>query len=156
MQKPILPALALSFLALSACGSPEPQGPTEQIVVREPGEPVPATDAPAATSGIDLATAGATAFDANCAACHSLDAGEGSGIGPNLHGVIGRAAGSLEDFAYSDAMAASDITWTTSEIEPYIANPVAKVPGTSMAGIMITDPEDRSAITAYLANEVSE
>ena len=57
---------------------------------------------------------GKAAFAA-CAACHSVQPGGASGIGPNLHGVVGRAAGTAPGFAYSDAMKTSGITWSEAE-----------------------------------------
>ncbi|AWW72924.1 hypothetical protein CD351_00615 [Erythrobacter sp. KY5] len=150
MRMVALSISAIAAMSLSACGSAEPEGPEEQIIVRDRGAP----DVLAADTGSPMQTgmiaAGKTVFEANCAICHTVDAGTTSGIGPGLNGVVGRSAASLDDFAYSSAMQASGITWTTSEIDAYIANPTAKLPGTSMAGVMVTDAQDRSAITAYL------
>ena len=133
-------------LALSACGSPA-EAPVEQIVVRQPGAaPVPAT--PAAG---DLVAAGKAAFAA-CAACHSAERGGASTIGPNLHGVVGRAAGSVAGFGYSPAMAKSGLTWTERELDAFLANPSGKVPGTAMAAGQVGDAQRRAAIIAYLAS----
>ena len=153
MHKSALPFATLACLGLAACGS-EAEGPTEQIVINEPGDAAGA-EVPAAVGGSDLA-AGERAFAANCAVCHSVEAGAASGVGPNLHGIVGRAAGALDDFAYSGAMSASGITWTTSEIEEYIANPTQKLPGTRMAGVLVTNPDDRAAISSYLAATTGE
>lgn len=137
-------------IALSACGSESPE-PTEQIVVREPGAaatPVEATG-PVGTDAADLVAAGKSAFAA-CVACHSVTPDGVSSIGPNLHGVVGRAAGSLAGFDYSDAMAGSGLTWDKGELDEFLANPSAKVPGTGMAAGAVTDANDRAAIIAYL------
>lgn len=84
--------------------------------------------------------------------CHSVEPDAASSIGPNLHGIVGRAAGALDDFAYSGAMSASGITWNKNEIEEYIANPNQKLPGTIMAGVLVTNSDDRAAISDYLAS----
>ena len=71
-----------------------------------------------------------------CRACHSIDAGGRSGVGPNLHGVIGRKAASIEGFRYSNAMKEKgDQGWIWSEenLHPYLRNPKEVVPGTNMA-----------------------
>lgn len=136
-------------LALAGCGS-KAEAPVEQIVVRQPGAAA-APVAPTAPAAGDLVAVGKAAF-AVCAACHSVEPGGSSGIGPNLHGVIGRPAGSVTGFAYSQAMAKSGITWTEVELEAFLANPSAKVPGTAMAAGQIGDVQRRAAIVAYLAS----
>lgn len=140
-------ALIVSLVAISltACGGESPD-PVEQIVVAEPGETAPAE----AASG-DLVAAGEKAF-AVCKACHAVDSAAGSGIGPNLAGVVGRKAGALDGFGYSDAMASSGITWSAAELDGFLENPSAKVPGTTMAAGAERDPQRRAAIIAYLAS----
>lgn len=136
----------LAALLLASCGSEE-QPPVEQILVREPGQAAPLA-APAAAA--DLVTQGKAAFAA-CAACHAAEVGAASGVGPNLHGVVGRKAGSLEGFVYSEALKKSAITWSEGELDTFIANPAAKVPGTAMAAGAVSDVDTRKAIIAYLA-----
>lgn len=143
MHRSIL--LVLATLTLAACGS-KAEDPVEQIVVRKPGEAAAA--APAAT---DLVAKGKAAFAA-CSSCHAVAPGAASGIGPNLHGVVGRKAGSLAGFAYSEAMAKSGITWTEAELSAFLANPSGKVPGTAMAAGQVADAERRAAVVAYLAS----
>lgn len=140
--------MALAALLLAGCGS-EGQPPVEKIVVREPGQAAVAPQ-PAAPAD-DLVAQGKAAFAA-CAACHAVEAGAPSGVGPNLRGVAGRKAGSLEGFAYSDALKASGITWTESELDAFLANPAGKVPGTAMAAGAVGNAETRKAIVAYLAS----
>jgi len=137
----------LAALTLAACGSSE-QPPVEQIVVKEPGEASPVSSAEGAVG--DIVAAGEQAF-AVCSACHSAAAGAPSGAGPNLHGVVGRKAGALEGYSYSDAMAASEITWNEGMLNAYIGDPQGLVPGTAMAAGAVSDPERRAAIVAYLA-----
>lgn len=138
--------IALGALLLAGCGSKE-QPPVEQIVVREPGQPGPA----AATTADSPASIGKAAFAA-CSTCHAVNLAAAAGIGPNLHGVVGRKAGALEGFAYSDALKGSGLTWTEAELDAFLANPAAKVPGTTMAAGGVSDPARRKAIIAYLAS----
>jgi cytochrome c len=84
-----------------------------------------------------------------CASCHSVAAGE-HGVGPNLHNVFNRKAGSLEDFRYSPAMRKSGITWTPETLDSFIADPQAVVPGNRMAYSGLTDPGQRADLIAYL------
>ena len=145
MRRSVL--LALATLTLAACGS-KADDPVEQIVVRKLGEAA-APAAPAAPG--DLLAKGKAAFAA-CASCHVAEPGAASGIGPNLHGVVGRKAGSLAGFAYSEAMAKSGITWSEDELNAFLANPAGKVPGTAMAAGKVADAERRAAVVAYLAS----
>ncbi|HWU01285.1 MAG TPA: cytochrome c family protein [Novosphingobium sp.] len=87
---------------------------------------------------------------AKCAACHSAKAGENR-VGPSLFGVVGRKAGSLPDYTYSPAMKASGLTWTTAELDAYLANPRQKLPGIKMIFAGIPAEADRVNLIAYLA-----
>lgn len=138
--------IALAAALLAGCGSKE-QPPVEKIVVREPGQA--AAPAPAASAN-DLVATGKAAFAA-CAACHTVEPGAASGVGPNLHGVVGREAGSIAGFAYSEALDGSGIVWTEAELDAFIADPMGKVPGTAMAAGAVGDAGTRKAIIAYLA-----
>lgn len=126
---------------LASCGGSKEQPPIEQIVVRQPGQ--------AAMVAASASDPGKAAF-AICSACHAVTEGAASGVGPNLAGVVGRKAGSVAGFAYSDAMKGSAITWTESELDAYLADPVGKVPGTTMTAGAVRDAAQRVAIIAYL------
>ncbi len=141
-------------VALAACGSDPAPEPTEQIVVREPGADSDssadgAAPEPAGEATDGLIAAGKSAFN-TCIACHVIDKGGANRIGPNLHGIIGQAAAGVDGFKYSDAMASSGITWTKEELDSYLSNPAAKVPGTTMMAGAITDAGRREAIIAYI------
>ena len=85
-----------------------------------------------------------------CAACHSLD-GTGDYDGPTLKGVIGRKAGSLEDYRYSAAMKRSDVVWDAATVDKYVADPQAFIPGNRMAFAGISDKTQREDLIAFLA-----
>jgi len=86
---------------------------------------------------------------AACRACHTVQKDAKSGIGPNLHGVVGRPAASLPGFNYSPALKASKLRWDEKTLDEYLTNPGKKVPGTRMP-ISTPDPAKRAAIIAYL------
>ncbi|NRD90007.1 hypothetical protein C8024_11875 [Sphingopyxis sp. BSNA05] len=145
---PFIRAVALSsLLVLTACGADPAPGPVEQIIVREPG--AAAAAAPAEAPADALLAEGKAAF-ANCAACHTLEQGAPNGVGPNLFGIVGAGAGEVADFAYSDALKASGITWTAAELDSFIADPAAKIPGTTMVAGAIADAAKRQAVIAYI------
>ena len=82
-----------------------------------------------------------------CSACHSLAHDR---AGPRHCGVIGRRAGSVKDFAYSDAMKQSGIVWTEESLDHFLAAPLEAVPGTSMGYAGISNSKERSDLIAYL------
>jgi cytochrome c len=84
-----------------------------------------------------------------CAACHSVADGDNR-VGPNLHGVIGRKAGALDDFRFSPALKRSAITWTPDTLDAFIADPQHVVPANRMPYAGMPDAADRADLIAYL------
>ena len=82
----------------------------------------------------------------NCTSCHSIDEND---IGPKHRGVVGRAAGTVPDYAYSAALKASGIVWDKETLDRWLTNPSALVPGTKMF-FFLKDPQQRADIIAYL------
>ena len=82
--------------------------------------------------------------------CHEFAAGKPNKVGPNLHGVIGRAAGSVPDFSYSQALRASKIVWTDANMDKWLERPTSVIPGTKMAFVGLPKPEDRQALLNWL------
>ena len=106
-----------------------------------------ATTSTALVRGADVEK-GKALFE-QCAACHSVD-GSGDLDGPSLKGVIGRKAGSLEDYRYSAAMKRSDVTWDATTLDKYLTDPQAFIPGNRMAFAGIVDKSERDDLIAYL------
>jgi cytochrome c len=108
-------------------------------------------------SGVKLASytgdaaAGKTNF-AICMTCHAIEAGVNK-IGPSLHGVVGRKAGSIAGFTYSAANKGSGITWTPEKLFQYLEGPQRVVPGTKMSYAGMTDPQKRADVIAYLKTQ---
>ncbi|GAA0607545.1 cytochrome c family protein [Craurococcus roseus] len=72
---------------------------------------------------------------AQCQACHTFEKGAKTLIGPNLHGVFGRRAASIEGYRYSVNMKQLGETghvWSEDTLRPYLTNPRAIVPKTAM------------------------
>ena len=92
---------------------------------------------------------GAGVFAGQCAACHSALPGKAK-IGPPLYGVIGRKAGAVADFMYSEAMKGVGFTWTPDKLDSYISHPKKVVPGNKMPFNGLDDAEARADLVAYL------
>lgn len=84
-----------------------------------------------------------------CMVCHSIDVGVNH-IGPSLHGVVNRKAGTIPNFMYSAANKNSGIVWTQQKIFDYLKNPQAMVPGTKMTFAGLRKAQDRADVIAYL------
>jgi cytochrome c len=93
------------------------------------------------------------AFNNHCRTCHTTREGDNR-LGPSLHGVVGREAGTAPGFAYSSAMKGAGIVWDEENLDRYIENPEAVVPGNNMKPYSgITSAEERAKIIAHLKAE---
>jgi cytochrome c len=159
--------LAASALAIAGCSkkAPEdtaaseaPAGAPAVAATETPAAPAaaaaPAADNVDTISGVKYASftgdaaKGKTAF-ITCQTCHAVEAGVNK-IGPSLHGIVGRTAGSIAGYTYSAANKNSGITWTPEKLFQYLEKPQRVVPGTKMAFPGIPDPQKRADVIAYL------
>ncbi len=97
------------------------------------------------------AAAGEKIFNTKCKVCHQIGPGAKNFVGPDLNGVIGRKAGAVEGYSYSDAMKASGLTWDEATFKEYIKDPKAKVPGIKMIFAGLPKDTDQDNLYAYLA-----
>ncbi len=128
-----------------------------------PAEPA-VDDSAAATSDdpftqmvLDASAEDGLANAAVCLACHSVEEGQPHKLGPNIHGVYGRAVASAAEYPYSDAMkahAAEASHWDLEALNVYLAAPMEVVPGTKMAFAGVKDDAQRAAIIKWL-HEIS-
>ena len=82
-----------------------------------------------------------------CTGCHAPDYHR---TGPMHCGLIGRRAGSITDFQFSDAMKNSNIVWTEASLDQFLQAPLEVVPGTSMGFVGIDSNTERVQLIAYL------
>ena len=140
----LAPVLLAGAFALAGCGkSDQPADPSAG------GDA--AVEAPAPTVE-PTAAMGEQVFK-RCVACHTIDAGGANGIGPNLHGVVGRAVASHAGFSYSGAMKAKGGVWDEAALDAYLAEPMKALPGTRMAFAGVIDPVDRKALILYMETQ---
>lgn len=93
------------------------------------------------------AARGQALYQARCAACHAPDF---NGVGPAHRGVFGRLAGTAKGYTgYSVALKKSGLTWTEANLDRWLADPEALVPGQAM-GISLPDAGERADVIAFL------
>ncbi|PHP67314.1 hypothetical protein CSC94_09750 [Zhengella mangrovi] len=99
------------------------------------------------------AAAGKKVFN-KCKACHDVK-GKNK-VGPHLDGVIGRTAGTVEGFKYSDAMkakGAEGLVWNNDTLAEYLKDPKGYIPGNKMAFAGLKKDEDVANVIAYIDAE---
>lgn len=82
-----------------------------------------------------------------CLACHDWQTDL---VGPHHCGLIGRKAGSIPGFPYSDAMLASEITWSPETLDAFLRDPTHYVEGTTMTYSGIKDQKERWDLIAFI------
>ena len=94
--------------------------------------------------------AGQKLFDDHCAICHTLKRGQPFLFGPSLNGIVGRPAGSLAGFPYSDALKKSGLVWTEDNLRKWLADSARTVPHTLMEHVSVSDPAEQIYVVEYL------
>ena len=95
------------------------------------------------------AAAGELAFKV-CRTCHQIGENARNFVGPALNGVVGRKAGTVAGYNYSDANKNSGLTWDKATLTKYLKSPREIVPGTKMAFPGLTRDSDIANVIAYL------
>jgi len=95
------------------------------------------------------AVAGKAVFN-QCKACHQVGPEAKNGVGPVLNGIVGRKAGEVPGYNYSDANKNSGLTWDEATLRSYLPDPKAKVPGTKMIFPGIKREKQLDDLMAYL------
>jgi cytochrome c len=88
-----------------------------------------------------------------CSSCHQVGPDAKPSVGPQLNGIFGRRAGSIEGFKYSDSMQRAfgdGLTWDPELLDSYIENPRVLISGTRMNFAGLDDPQDRHDVIAFL------
>jgi cytochrome c len=89
---------------------------------------------------------GQALFEKRCTGCHALDTDR---EGPRLRGVVGRAAGTVKTFQYSEALKNAKHTWDETNLDKWLTDPDSVVPDNDMS-FRVPKQEERAAIISYL------
>lgn len=147
---PAADASATPSAAASAEAAPEPTPTPSATGTTAAARPAPA---PAPTpEKVAAAVAAPPASWARCAICHDASKGGADKLGPNLWGTYGAKA-AQGSFAFSDALKASGLTWTDANLDKWLENPRALVPGNRMSFPGLKDAAKRQEIIAYLKQQ---
>ena len=154
---------AISIVLIAGCGAKkEAEAPatTEAATPAADTATAPAAEAPvAAVSAVSYDSlkgdvAHGEKIFLQCKACHVLEAGQNR-VGPSLHGIIGRTAGQVPGYSYTDANKNSGIVWSEAKLFDYLEHPRLTVPGTKMSFAGLPQAQDRADVIAYLkANSI--
>lgn len=104
---------------------------------------------------------GAQLYKLECAQCHSIEKNAPQSIGPNLHGIVGRAASFKQETSdankqvgLSDALskfADEGGVWDVETLDSFLKAPAELLPGTRMSYAGLHDASDRSVLIDWLA-----
>jgi cytochrome c len=122
--------LCATVLMLGVCASAQAAPPASATIVGNIGR-------------------GAALYPERCGGCHSLEVNR---VGPAHRGVVGRRAGTALGFAYSPALKRANLTFTEANIDRWLINPQASVPGTRMY-FRLGAAGERADIIAYLKSQ---
>ena len=123
-RRPVILALAAFALASFAAGAAYAEGDVEK---------------------------GKAAFVRQCLICHTNDKGGENRFGPNLFGIVGRKAGTVPGYAYTNAFKTrANWEWTEDAIGGWMMFPSTMVPGTAMGVFQGIAEKDRDDLVAYL------
>jgi cytochrome c len=147
--------LVTSFVAKAKFAPEMPAKPGFVIAVKETTagakEAAPAQSEPIEkllqTASVEKGQAAAKV----CQTCHTLEKGGPNRIGPNLWGIVGDKRGEGRNgFNFSAAMKAKGGTWTYDDLNKFLTNPKAFIPGTAMGFAGIQKDSQRADVIAYL------
>ena len=149
--------LVTSFTASAIFAAKEPEKPGFAIAAKEAGGGAKEGAAAAApsepiekllqTASVEKGQAAAKV----CTTCHTFEKNGPNRVGPNLFGIVGDKKGEGRGgFNFSAAMKAKGGTWTYDDLNQFLTNPKAFVPGTAMGFAGIQKDSQRADVIDYL------
>jgi cytochrome c len=109
--------------------------------------PVAVSAGEAELSGIEAY--GRDIYQGRCSNCHSNEPGQSS-LAPTLHGLMGRKAGGVEGFPYSEKISRLDLVWSPETLKVWLASQSLDSALLRMRHLGVADPGDADALIAYI------
>ena len=89
-----------------------------------------------------------------CRACHQVGDGARNTLqGPALNGIVGRKAGTIDGFEYSQVnkeAGEKGLIWTEEKLTDFLKSPATFMPGNKMLFAGVKDDDGQRDIVAYL------
>jgi cytochrome c len=147
--------ISINIAAGALFTAPKPAKPGYEIAVAERpagggGAAAPAQDEPLEKRFASATPERGETAAKKCQACHTFGKGEPNRVGPNLYGVVGRPKASVNGFNYSAAMKAKGGNWTPDELDHFLTNPKAYIPGTNMSFAGLPRGSERADVITFL------
>lgn len=95
------------------------------------------------------AASGRLVFEKRCTGCHALTQDR---EGPRLQGGYGRAAGTVPNFDYSNALRSAHVQWNETTLDRWLADPDAFLPGNNME-FHVARPQERADVIRFLREQ---
>ncbi|WP_395778998.1 c-type cytochrome [Aquidulcibacter sp.] len=162
----------IPLMAVVACGPAAQTGETktatetankEVAPAAGPAAPAPAAPGPSPEDAKILASlpvpynegdlANGRRQFAKCRSCHVIEKGGDNRVGPALHGIFGRTAGTAAGFAYSPALKGAGFLWDGGKLDQWLADPKGFLPGNRMTFVGLKQEKDRRDVIAYIKVE---
>jgi len=145
------PATASTPAAPTAPAAPAASTPAPAAAGPSPEDAKILASLPAPYHEGDLAN-GRRQF-AKCRSCHVLEKGGDNRVGPALHGIFGRTAGTAPGFNYSPALKGAGFVWDAGKLDQWLADPKGFLPGNRMTFVGLKQEKDRRDVIAYIKVE---
>jgi cytochrome c len=162
----------IPLMAVVACGPASQTGETktatetaskEVAPAAAPAAPAPAAPGPSPEDAKILASLPAPYSEgdlvngrrqfAKCRSCHVIEKGGDNRVGPALHGIFGRTAGTAAGFTYSPALKGAGFVWDGGKLDQWLADPKGFLPGNRMTYVGLKQEKDRRDVIAYIKVE---
>tara|TARA_Y100000991_G_scaffold193733_1_gene161950 strand:- start:993 stop:1370 length:378 start_codon:yes stop_codon:yes gene_type:complete len=99
------------------------------------------------------ALSGAQLYDIACEACHSLKSAPGHRVGPPLGNLLDRKAATIEGYRYSEALRASEWTWTLPTLLAWLSDPDTAIPNNAMNYVNALTAEESQRLAEWLLQQ---
>ena len=99
------------------------------------------------------ALSGEQLYDIACEACHSLGSAPDHRVGPPLRNLLDRKAAAVEGYRYSEALRASEWTWTLATLLAWLSDPDTAIPNNAMNYVNALTAEESQRLAEWLLQQ---